>query len=264
MKGADEKTTESPKYVFPKVIATKPLETEDATTVEEEEFEQIKGEGGYVVTWKTGSSQYGIGMDAVSSVTKDGAKVVITVPSEHLQPLITKLEGSYPGLKLVYVEVQATVEVITERAKELEEKFNDKNFAKKVKKVEGELPKMEEMAKCDNGGDLVDGVEALLTIIGFDPLLDIPPKSDEERLRRELKTCSAQEYLKRVLYPMLHPALERVDRERPEDPVEMLALYLYRSASTSRKRVKELTELKSVKTQLRDEIKKDYDVRGRI
>jgi hypothetical protein len=36
-----------------------------------------------------------------------------------------------------------------------------------------------------------------------------------------------QEYLARVVYPFVLPALERIERERPEDPIEMLALYLY-------------------------------------
>lgn len=92
----------------------------------------------------------------------------------------------------------------------------DQNFVKKVKKIESELPKIEPNARVENDRSLEAGLESFLHAIGFDPLLDIPPKSEEEKAAMELKTCSPQEYLKRVVYPHLYPALERIDRERPE------------------------------------------------
>jgi len=114
-----------------------------------------------------------------------------------------------------------------------------------------------------NEGTVEEGVEALLESLGFDPLTDLPPPSNGDS-GLDLATCSPQDYLKTVLYPHLMPAMERVDIERPDDPVEFLALYLQKSASVQQKRTEELLELKGVKTRLRAELASELTVVGRV
>jgi hypothetical protein len=79
-----------------------------------------------------------------------------------------------------------------------------------------------------------------------------------------LQTCSPQEYLARTIYPTLAPALLLLDDIRPVDPVEYLALQLYKEADTQRKRVAQLDQIHTIREQLRAEYKKEYSVAGRI
>mmetsp|Transcript_8608 Transcript_8608/g.4685 ORF Transcript_8608/g.4685 Transcript_8608/m.4685 type:complete len:104 (+) Transcript_8608:762-1073(+) len=42
----------------------------------------------------------------------------------------------------------------------------------------------------------------------------------------KLQSMSTKEYLQSTIIPVLYPALEVIDIERPEDPVAFLAIYL--------------------------------------
>ncbi len=44
----------------------------------------------------------------------------------------------------------------------------------------------------------------------------------------DLKECSAQEYLRVTIYPTLNTGLSLLDRIRPNDPIDWLAVYLYK------------------------------------
>lgn len=45
-------------------------------------------------------------------------------------------------------------------------------------------------------------------------------------LLAELRTCDKVSYLERTIYPVLYPGLMMLDRERPEDPLTALAMFL--------------------------------------
>lgn len=50
---------------------------------------------------------------------------------------------------------------------------------------------------------------------------------DEKLAKREyLKKCAPSEYLKELLFPKLLPALTMIDRERPDDPLAFLSMFL--------------------------------------
>lgn len=262
-------TKQSSKYIFRYPIVTKESakENKEQVLVSEEEFEKMKLEGSLVFSWKLGAAQLGYASDILISAEKEGKKIILHgLPPAVIPEVIKKVEKMV-GVNLVCVNMYAHMEILCARAKGLDDKFNDRVFMKKVKKVESELPVAAvglSVVKCVNEGTLEEGIAAFLTAIGFDPLIDIPPKSEAEIARQELATCPANEYLKRVLYPYLFPALSRIDSERPEDPIEMLALHLLRAARSDRIRSNELIELKEVTMQLRNRISREYNLPNRI
>ena len=108
----------------------------------------------------------------------------------------------------------------------------------------------------NNDGTIADGVAALLPAIGFQGEIDfVNPNSTSNsnstansshgghgsakggHLSTPLATCPPQEYLERVIFPALTPALETLDVLRPTDPVEYLALLLLKQEQTLRSQV---------------------------
>ena len=79
-----------------------------------------------------------------------------------------------------------------------------------------------------------------------------------------LSTCSVQDYLKATIYPFLDQALQLLDIVRPDDPVEFLAVHLYKAAQETKQNVKELNRLHELKEQIYAEIKAEQSVIGRV
>lgn len=248
---------ESPKYVFYDPV-TAPAE-EGKTGITEEEFNEQKDAGQIFAAWKEGPKNYGIHEEAVA-IAEGGKTVVVVAPREQVMMVEKALQKSEVPFTIINLKVDP--DILVERGKVVEEKFNEKNFRNKIKKFE-EI-RGDNVTKIENEGTIEEGVEEFKKAIGFDPLLDIPPKPKAEDAELDLKTCSPQDYLKATLYPALYPALTKIQIERPGDPIEYLAFYLYAQATTTKKREKELLNLKAVKASLREKLKKEYSVIGRI
>lgn len=82
--------------------------------------------------------------------------------------------------------------------------------------------------------------------------------------RFNLATCSPQDYLYRTIYPTLSPLLSQLTVLRPSDPIETLALLLLKSESEKKENVAKLNEIYATKEKLREQLKKEYNVTGRI
>lgn len=80
----------------------------------------------------------------------------------------------------------------------------------------------------------------------------------------DLQTCAAQEYLARTVFPALNHALQMLEHVRPEEPVEYLAMQLYKEASTNQRRVQQLNQIHALREQLREQFNQEYSVEGRI
>jgi len=253
---------ESPNFLFYNYHVTEASgdQKDGQVVLTEQEFEDKKDDGTILSSWKENGINYGIAKDSLEAA-EAGKFVVVVVPREQFPSL--EKTASNISVEFKVVNICPTHENLTARAMEVEGKnFNEKNFIKnKLKKFE-EI-RGENVIKVENNGTVEEGVKELIAAIGFDPLLHILPKEGGES-GIDLKTCSPQDYLKATLYPFLNPALEKINRERPEDPVEFLAMYLYNTAATTKLREKELVELKKVKSSLRDKIKKEYQIIGRV
>lgn len=251
---------ESPKYVFYDPVKAGGAAEEGKTAMTEEEFNDQKDAGQIFAAWKVGLINYGIHEDAVA-IAEGGKTVVVVVPREQVM-MVEKALQKADEVKFTIINLQVDQDMLVERGKVIEEKFNEKNFRNKIKKFED--LRGDNVVKIDNEGTIEEGVEEFKKAIGFDPLLDIPPKPKAEDAELDLKTCSPQDYLKATLYPALYPAMTKIQMERPGDPIEYLAFYLYAHATTTKKREKELLNLKAVKASLREKLKKEYTVIGRI
>lgn len=208
--------------------------------------------------WKANGSLGYVASD-ITEVLAKKMKVVFRVPRDKLAE-VEKKAAEIDGLAVTVLDLVVSQSVLVARAALDDDKFNDKAFLKRVKAIPE--AKGETIVQVDNEGAEEGGVEALLAALGFDPLTDLPPEDDEGQLN--LATCSPQDYLKSVLYPYLAPALERINVERPQDPVEMLAIYLKKSTGAKRERLKELAELKAMKYKFRAEAKTESTVVGRV
>jgi hypothetical protein len=75
---------------------------------------------------------------------------------------------------------------------------------------------------------------------------------------------NVEDYLTLHLYPSLNSSLALLDKLRPADPIDFLALELFRRAKESQVNKKELEDLYTVKQQLRAEIAAEQAVLGRV
>jgi hypothetical protein len=149
-----------------------------------------------------------------------------------------------------------------QRAKALDEKCNERVVAKRLKKQYSQEPTAENSdvssrysttaAQC-----IVQGVEAFLVALGFDPDRGIPSVNPED-----LKRCSAQDYLKRTMFPDLAPAMTLLEMQRPSNAVEFLALQLIKQTSMRKHHVAKLIKAKQVRQQLRQSLTAEYNVSG--
>lgn len=257
-----EKLQDSPSFsILEPSISAEELRTHPSQTIlSEDDFKQHTDAGTLFCSWKFESSAGYLQQTVVDALSKT-LKVVLRIPRERLADAEKKALALEGGVDVKVINLQASVETVTKRAALAEDKFNDKNFAKRLKGIPE--AKGNDLTVVENEGTEEEGLEELLKALAFDPLLDLPPTaSDDSELN--LATCSPQEYLSAMLYPYLMPALERLSIERPADPVEFLALYLQQSSSTYQKRVEELTREKILRTRLRAELAHEYAVVGRI
>lgn len=110
-----------------------------------------------------------------------------------------------------------------------------------------------------NNGAVDDGVNSLLNCIGYDR------EAESRRATAfDLQTCSVQDYLQRTIFPTLYPALDMLERLRPADPVDFLAVYLYQQASTQRTRTQQLEEIHQLREKLRTQLRQEYSMQGRV
>jgi len=259
---AKKPVEESPKYCFlHPIISPAGSEVPGQTVLTEEEFNNQKDSGDIFASWKTGAISYGFDK-SIFEAAESGKKIVITLPRDQYPNLEKTLQQQKPAFSTTLINLVVNHEILVTRASEVEEKFVEKVFRAKLKKYED--LRGDNIVKVENNGGIEEGVEEIKKAIGFDPLIDIPAKELGGDGSIDLLTCSPQDYLKTTLYPYLNPALESIQRERPGDPLEYLAVYLYKSATTAKKREKELLNLKAVKTHLREKIKKEYSVIGRV
>jgi ribose 1,5-bisphosphokinase PhnN len=233
---------------------------ESQILISEDEF-KAGAEGGKFLTWWKYEGSAGYLVADVEAALERKMKVIFRCPRDKLPEVEKKAASLQSSPTIQIVDINAPYETCVERAMVEDDKFNDKAFAKRIKSIPD--AKGETVVKVENTGTIAEGLDAMLTAIAFDPLTDLPPSTDAEG-GLDLATCSCQDYLKAVLFPHLQPAMERINIERPADPVEFLALYLKKSASTTRERVKQLTELKTVKTRLREELSNEFTVVGRV
>lgn len=71
-------------------------------------------------------------------------------------------------------------------------------------------------------------------------------KDEEKDSWQELQDSSNSEYLRKTVYPLLYPALQIIERERPNDPLSFIALYMLKN--------KQLVNLPKKKVSVIDEI----------
>lgn len=253
------KLNESPTFgILEPLITQEEMRTHESQVVcTEDEFKAHTDNGAFLTNWKS----QGYLVSDITEILTQKLKVVFRVPRDKLAE-VEKKATEIEGVSVVVVDLVVSQDVLVERATAAAEddKFNDKAFIKKIKAIPE--AKGETIKQVDFEGEVEQALEGMLEALGFDSLTDLPPSDEEGQLN--LATCSAQDYLKHVLYPHLAPALERITVERPADPVEFLALYLKKSAGTTRERIKELTELKAVKTRLRAEKSSELTMVGRV
>ena len=80
----------------------------------------------------------------------------------------------------------------------------------------------------------------------------------------DLKTCSARDYLVAAVYPALNAALQELDRVRPNEPVDWLAVELCRIAHTQRTAQQLLTDKLAAQQRAEQQHKADLAVAARI
>jgi hypothetical protein len=171
------------------------------------------------------------------------------------------------SISIHYRSVVCPIEILVQRAKALDEKCNERVVAKKLKKQYSQEPTAAEngdnssvvVTTILNDGSVVQGVEAFLVALGFDPDRDIPSVDPAD-----LKRCAAQDYLKRTVFPDLAPALTLLELQRPANAVEVLALQLIKQASMRKHHVAKLIKAKQVRQQLRQSLMAEYNVSGRV
>ena len=96
----------------------------------------------------------------------------------------------------------------------------------------------------------------------FDPVLCVVlcvARSDVD-----LKTCSAQEYLRVAVFPALNSALTLLDRIRPNEPVDWLAVELLRHSAAVRNGMTTLTAKRQAQAIAEQQHKTDLAVPARI
>lgn len=102
------------------------------------------------------------------------------------------------------------------------------------------------------------GVQSLLSLLNFNFAFEAQRAQQFDPL-----TCSAEQYLAHIIFPTLNESLTVLDRIRPEDPVEFLAVYLQQKATEEKQHKLELEEIHNLREKLRNTIKQEYNVQGR-
>lgn len=109
-----------------------------------------------------------------------------------------------------------------------------------------------------NQQTIPEGVQSLLSLLNFNFAFEAQRAQQFDPL-----TCSAEQYLAHIIFPTLNESLTVLDRIRPEDPVEFLAVYLQQKATEEKQHKLELEEIHNLREKLRNTIKQEYNVQGR-
>lgn len=257
---------ESPKYILPALITTRPAPTAHAKRekcVTEDEFKKACDDGSVIHSWKDLNGSHGIPKAAVDAAI-EGKKVVLEVPKAAVVDVEKKLgdifakmpEPLLNAVRILRLSAAPDTIAVRQKAKLGKEEKKDPKAAKPKADAE------------PTGANVVDvSVEkapeelaaVLLPALDFDAAADIPP-IDPDDLRR----CSAQDYLKRTVYQVLAAGLTALDLERPSDPLSYLSLYMLQHESTMARQKLQISHLKSIQQELRRQAREDYQVQGRI
>jgi len=266
---AQDVVKKSPFYLFSPIITTarredrdrpegpegdsKAVSFADEKFVSDEEFKQLSEEDGLGLTWKDRLTSYALLKEVVEALEAD-KKVVISAPATALP----ELEAALSKYGMTIVRITASPELLA--ARKTGNKAEVKLVVKKIAKLQNDLKaRTEPMLVIDNSGTVDEATQQLLLMMGFDAAFEIPPPD-----ANDLQNCLPQDYLKRTVFPCLAAGLTLLDTVRPADPVDFLAMYLHRSATTTTRKVAEMREQQRLRTELRKEVQLQYDVEGRI
>lgn len=255
IEGVKEVTKESENYIYIRCDSTnkEDFDPQLENALTEEEYKKNKDDRLYCCEWAVGKFFYALPESIIPELQRE-RKVIVSLPYGVL-PLIGDLFLAEFNVKIIHVV--APVDLILERVKSKDK--NWKNIAKKLKKPQEFELQGDNIVLINNALTEAQAMQAMVQAIGFDPVIDVPQGKEFN-----IKTCSPQEYLQRTVFPILNSALTLIERERPPDPIEYLALYLYRDASSQYKRVRQLEEIHALRQQLTQEMKAEYSVPGRI
>lgn len=230
-----------------------PPEFLDEMYVTDEEFKNILDDNGFAHTWKEKTIGSGILREVVEALEAD-KKVIVTLPVSAVSEVETQLATYNPTI----IKISAPADLLANRR--TTNKMEVKAVAKKIEKQQKEFKlKYENVIQLDNITTPQEGGTVFLDILGFDPDTDIlPPDAND------LQNCLPQDYLKRTVFPHLAAGLNLLEVVRPADPVDFLAAYLYKSATTTTRKVKEMTEQQRLRVELRSQVQESYNVDGRI
>jgi ribose 1,5-bisphosphokinase PhnN len=249
----------SPYYSFAPVCTTKDEKLCHALSeqrVSEEEWKQTE----WLVSWKDKTTQFGISSEVLSSL-ENNIKTIIILPHTQLAELAAKIDAE--RFPTTIIHVTGTPDILAERRAKT--KDEQKKLSKKLKKQTDDLrlkalPQDEgKVVDVWNDATIKEAALLLLGALGFNASVDIPPPDEND-----LQNCLPQDYLKRVVFPYLAPALSMMERIRPADPVNWLALQLYKDASETKSTVAELTRAKQMRLEIRRKQANEFAIEGRI
>lgn len=280
--GAKTILKESEKYAFVSNVTTRIDATKDPKTgiverelspvhevaATDEEFIKTKGESGFAFTWEEANekkkpSRYGVPKSMLEDLDAK-KKVILIIP----RPQLADFEKQFNSYTVKYISITVPAHLLISRDKK---KVVPAKGAKDDKKVPAKGAPGKAVDQADmtgpnvitisNGSTPEDGVSDFLNALGYNPDTDfLPPPNAAFDMRK----CPPQEYLKRVLFPALAPAMHILEVTRPTNPIEFLALTLIQNDHATRVQTGQLSAIHDMKSKLREQYKKDYLVNGRI
>lgn len=144
---------------------------------------------------------------------------------------------------------------------------------KRLAKMQSESePVSPSVVVIDNDKDVDAAFDSLLSAIGYDPNTDFKSSSPSSSSTSssssissshdgsvDLKTCDANEYLRRTVLGSLMRSLEIIDAVRPSDPIEYLALSLLRDNQLSTVQNEQLREVRDAELMIRKKVMEERE-----